>query len=35
MLRDFETTFIGTERFVEVLQRLELDGVTFHELPLD
>jgi uncharacterized double-CXXCG motif protein len=31
-LRQGWTTIIVTERFVEEVQRLELDGVTFHEL---
>jgi uncharacterized double-CXXCG motif protein len=33
-LTDFETIFICTERFVDAVQRLELDGVVFRELPL-
>jgi hypothetical protein len=33
-LTDFETTLVGTERFVEAVQRLGLDGANCHELPL-
>jgi uncharacterized protein CXXCG len=33
-LTDFESTFICTERFVDAVRRLELDGVVFRELPL-
>ncbi len=33
-LADFESTFICTERFVDAVRRLELDGVVFRELPL-
>ena len=31
-LTDFETTLIGTERFVEAVQRLGLEGAAFQEL---
>jgi hypothetical protein len=27
------TMVIGTERFMEAVRRLELDGIRFHELP--
>ncbi|WP_164020786.1 double-CXXCG motif protein [Pyxidicoccus trucidator] len=30
---NFATMLIGTERFMEAVRRLELDGVTFRELP--
>ena len=30
---NFATMVIGTERFMEAVRRLELDGITFHELP--
>lgn len=30
---NFATMVIGTERFVEAVRRLELDGITFRELP--
>ncbi|NVJ21397.1 hypothetical protein HUW62_09220 [Myxococcus sp. AM011] len=30
---NFATMVIGTERFVDVVRRLELDGITFRELP--
>jgi len=30
---NFATMLIGTERFVEAVRRLELDGITFRELP--
>lgn len=30
---NFATMVIGTERFVEAVRRMELDGITFHELP--
>jgi uncharacterized double-CXXCG motif protein len=33
-LTDFESTFICTERFVDAVRRLELDGVVFRELPV-
>lgn len=33
-LADFETMILGTERFVEAVQRLELGEVVFRELPL-
>jgi len=33
-LTDFETVFIGTERFVDTVRSLELDEVDIHELPL-
>lgn len=33
-LTDFETTLIGTERFVETVRRLGLDGADCDELPL-
>jgi uncharacterized double-CXXCG motif protein len=33
-LSDFETVFIATERFVEAVRRLELEGVVFREVPL-
>jgi uncharacterized double-CXXCG motif protein len=33
-LSDFETVFIGTERFVDEVRRLELDEVDIRELPL-
>ena len=33
-LRDFSTTVVCTERFVEACQRLGLDGITFSELPV-
>jgi uncharacterized double-CXXCG motif protein len=29
---NFATMVIGTERFMEAVRRLELDGITFHEL---
>jgi uncharacterized double-CXXCG motif protein len=31
---NFSTLLVGTERFVETVQRLGLDGVSFQELPL-
>jgi len=30
---NFATMIVGTERFMEAVRRLELDGITFHELP--
>ncbi len=30
---NFATMMVGTERFMEAVRRLELDGITFHELP--
>ncbi len=33
-LADFETTFIATERFVDAVRRLRLDGAEFRELPV-
>jgi hypothetical protein len=30
---NFATMLIGTERFMDAVRRLELDGLTFHELP--
>ncbi|WP_164010654.1 double-CXXCG motif protein [Pyxidicoccus trucidator] len=30
---NFATLIIGTERFMEAVRRLELDGITFRELP--
>ncbi|WP_309893258.1 double-CXXCG motif protein [Archangium sp.] len=33
-LRDFSTTVVCTERFVEACQRLGLDGITFSALPV-
>jgi uncharacterized double-CXXCG motif protein len=33
-LTDFETTLIGTNRLVEAIQRLELEGVDCRELPI-
>jgi uncharacterized protein CXXCG len=33
-LSDFATIFIATERFVDAVRRLELEGVVFRELPL-
>ncbi len=33
-LANFSTMIIGSERFVDAVKRLELDGVAFHELPL-
>jgi uncharacterized double-CXXCG motif protein len=33
-LRDFSTTVVCTERFVEACHRLGLDGITFSELPV-
>jgi uncharacterized double-CXXCG motif protein len=33
-LEDFATVIVCTERFVEACQRLELDGVAFHPLPM-
>jgi uncharacterized double-CXXCG motif protein len=33
-LTDFETVILGTERFVEAVQRLKLEELVFHELPL-
>jgi uncharacterized double-CXXCG motif protein len=33
-LSDVTGIIIASERFVETVRRLELDGVTFHELPL-
>lgn len=30
---NFATMIIGTERFMEAVRRLQLDGITFHELP--
>ena len=30
---DFATMIVGTERFMEAVRRLELDGITFRELP--
>ncbi|HZI16847.1 MAG TPA: double-CXXCG motif protein [Myxococcus sp.] len=30
---NFTTMLIGTERFMEAVRRLELDGITFRELP--
>jgi uncharacterized double-CXXCG motif protein len=33
-LADFESTFICTERFVDAVRRLELDGVDFLEVPV-
>ncbi|MCP3139906.1 SitI6 family double-CXXCG motif immunity protein [Pyxidicoccus xibeiensis] len=30
---DYSTVIVGTERFMEAVRRLELDGITFHELP--
>ena len=30
---NFATMVIGNERFMEAVRRLELDGVTFQELP--
>ncbi|MFP2928987.1 double-CXXCG motif protein [Pyxidicoccus sp. 3LG] len=30
---NFATMLIGTERFMDALRRLELDGITFRELP--
>jgi uncharacterized double-CXXCG motif protein len=33
-LRDFSTIVVCTERFVEACQRLGLDGIVFHPLPI-
>lgn len=33
-LSDFETTFIATERFVDAVRRLQLDGAEFREVPV-
>jgi uncharacterized double-CXXCG motif protein len=33
-LADFESVLMGNERFKEAVQRLGLDGIRFHELPL-
>jgi uncharacterized double-CXXCG motif protein len=33
-LANFATVLVGTERFKEAAQRLGLDGILFHELPL-
>ncbi|MBN1208979.1 MAG: hypothetical protein JXB05_29245 [Myxococcaceae bacterium] len=33
-LTDFETTLVGTERFVEAVRRLGLDGADCLELPV-
>ena len=33
-LSDFPTIFIATERFVDAVRRLELEGAVFRELPL-
>jgi uncharacterized double-CXXCG motif protein len=30
---NFAGVMIGTERFLEAVRRLALDGITFHELP--
>ncbi|WP_163997120.1 double-CXXCG motif protein [Pyxidicoccus caerfyrddinensis] len=30
---NFSTVIVGTERFMETVRRLELDGITFRELP--
>jgi uncharacterized double-CXXCG motif protein len=30
---NFATVIVGTERFMEAVRRLELDGITFRELP--
>ncbi len=30
---NFATVMVGTERFKEAVQRLELEGITFRELP--
>jgi hypothetical protein len=30
---NYASMVIGTERFMEAVRRLELDGITFHELP--
>jgi hypothetical protein len=30
---NFATVIVGTERFMETVRRLELDGLTFRELP--
>jgi uncharacterized double-CXXCG motif protein len=31
---NFATMIIGTERFMDAVRRLELDGITFRELPI-
>ncbi len=33
-LRDFSTVMMGTERFKDAVQRLEMGGIVFRELPL-
>ncbi len=33
-LSDFESMFIGTERFVDAVRRLSLDEVDIRELPV-
>ncbi|REG28116.1 putative double-CXXCG motif protein [Archangium gephyra] len=33
-LEDFSTTIVCTERFVQACRRLNLDGVSFHPLPM-
>jgi uncharacterized double-CXXCG motif protein len=33
-LRDFETIFIASERFVDAVRRLELDEIDIRELPV-
>lgn len=33
-LADFESVLVGTEHFKEAVQRLGMDGILFHELPL-
>jgi uncharacterized double-CXXCG motif protein len=33
-LANFSTVLVGSERFKEAVQRLNLDGILFHELPL-
>lgn len=30
---NYATVIVGTEQFMEAVRRLELDGITFHELP--
>ena len=30
---NFATMIVGTERFMEAVRRLDLDGLTFRELP--
>ena len=30
---NYATVIVGTERFMEAVQRLALDGITFRELP--